>query len=209
MTEFIQAILSPVNLVFTVLMGCFFCYWLIVMIGMIDLDALDFEMDLDLDADVDAGAGGGAWMGVLKFLNVGEVPLMILLSVFVMVMWLMGVLAHMLIGAWSIGVQLIALLPMLVLAGLATKVLTHPARKLFAQLDEDAKAGSVTVLGQRCRVTSATVDDQFGQAEIETNASPVRINVKTPSKDVVLQRGEEAVVVIDRNEKGIYTIRGF
>ncbi len=211
MSEFIDAILSPINFAFTVLLGCFLFYWAIVMIGAVDMDA--FDVDLDIDTDVDGGAGSGGlpdtMLGVFKFLNVGEVPLMILLSVFVLMMWALGVLSHMLIGVWSVGVQLLALIPMTIVALLLTKVLTQPVRRIFARLDQDASAGSVAVLGQRCHVISVTADHRHGQAQIETGAAPIKINVKTPADGVILRRGDEAVVVTDRDDKGVYIIRGF
>ena len=187
MSDFLAAISSPVNFSLTVLLACFLMYWAVVMIGMIDIEALDFDFDVDADADVDintstASAGAGGLMSLLKFLNVGEVPVMILLSVFVLIMWTIGVLAHMIIGPWSILIQLIALIPMGIGAALMTKVLTQPVKKIFAKMDESASAGSVSVMGQRCRVISATVDHRHGQAEINTGASPVKINVKTPEE---------------------------
>lgn len=211
MSEFFAAILSPVNFALTVLLVCFMFYWLVVMFGMTDLDA--FDVDVDVDTDVDAPSGGsavgGGMMGILKFLNVGEVPLMVLLSTFALVMWTIGVLAHIFVGAWSIGVQLLALIPMAVIAVLLTKILTQPAKRVFAKMDESAAAGSVEVLGQRCLIISATADHRHGQAEIKTAGAPVKINVKTPSQEIVLLRGSEAVVVNDRDENGVYIIRGF
>ena len=214
MTEFSAAILSPVNFALTVLLACFLMYWVVVMIGMIDIEALDFDFDVDADADIDidasgVGSGAGGLMSLLKFLNVGEVPVMILLSVFVLIVWTIGVLAHMIIGPWSILIQLLALIPMGVGAALLTKVLTQPVKKIFAKMDESASAGSVSVMGQRCRVISASVDHHHGQAEIDTGASPVKINVKTPEEGAVLKRGDEAVVVQERDDKGVYIIRGF
>ena len=94
-------------------------------------------------------------------------------------------------------------------AALLTKILTQPVKKIFAKMDESASAGSVSVMGQRCRVISATVDHRHGQAEIDTGASPVKINVRTPDESVVLKRGDEAVVVQERDDKGVYVIRGF
>ncbi|MEM9348223.1 MAG: hypothetical protein AAGB26_16570 [Planctomycetota bacterium] len=214
MSEFLDAITSPVNFGLTVLLACFMMYWAVVLIGMIDIEALDFDFDVDADADVDintstAGSGASGLMSLLKFLNVGEVPVMILLSVFLLIIWTIGVLAHMLIGSWSIAIQLLALIPMGIGAALLTKILTQPVKKVFAKMDESASAGSVSVMGQRCRVISATVDHQHGQAEIDTGASPVKINVKTPEEGAVLKRGDEAVVVQERDDKGVYIIRGF
>ncbi|MFI4860417.1 MAG: hypothetical protein ACIAXF_07025 [Phycisphaerales bacterium JB063] len=212
MTEFLHAIMSPVNFALTVLMCCLVLYWLVVMIGMADLDFLDFDVDVDTDVDVDAdvaSGGGHGFMTLLKFFNVGEVPLMILLSVFVMMLWLVGVLTKMWFGDWSLPVTLLALIPMVVGCLLLTKLMTHPLRRLFEQLERDANAGKVDVMGQRCKVVSAVVDERHGQAEIETGGSPLRISVKVPAGGAPLERGDEIVVVADRDEKGVYTVRGF
>lgn len=211
MTEFIHAIMSPVNFALTVLLCCLVLYWLVVMIGMADMDFLDFDVDVDTDADIDAdiSSGGHGIGSLLKFLNVGEVPLMILLSVFVMFLWLIGVLTKMVFGDWSMLVNLAALVPTIFLGLLLTKILTHPLRRLFEQLERDANAGKVDVVGQRCRVVSASVDQGHGQAEIATGGSPLRINVKVSAESASLVRGDEAVVVTDRDEKGVYTVRGF
>ncbi|XAM01426.1 DUF1449 family protein [Phycisphaeraceae bacterium D3-23] len=212
MAEFIQAIMTPMNFALTVLMCCLVLYWLVVMIGMVDLDFLDFDLDVDTDADVDADVGSGGGHGLasfLKFLNVGEVPLMILLSVFVALLWLIGVLTKMWFGDWSMLVNILAFIPMVILGLLLTKILTHPLRRLFEQLERDANAGKVDVMGQRCTIVSATVDDRHGQAEIVTGGSPLRISVKLPAGSEPLERGDEIVVVTERDEKGVYTVRGF
>ncbi|MEM9416461.1 MAG: hypothetical protein AAGA29_13445 [Planctomycetota bacterium] len=210
MAEFLQAIMTPVNFALTVLMGCLVLYWLVVMIGMADLDFLDLDLDADVDADADVGSGGGhGFASFLKFLNVGEVPIMILLSVFVAFLWLIGVLTKMWFGDWSLLVNLIALIPMAIVGLLLTKILTHPLRRLFEQLERDANAGKVDVMGQRCKVISATVDERHGQAEIETGGSPLKISIKLPAGSEPLKRGDEVVVVTERDEKGVYTVRGF
>ncbi len=210
MTEFIDAIMTPVNFALTVLIGCLIVYWLVVMVGMADLDFLDLDLDVDTDADADVGGGGGHGLtSFLKFLNVGEVPIMILLSVFVAFLWLIGVLTKMWFGDWSLMVNLLALVPMVILGLLLTKFLTHPLRRLFEQLERDANAGKVEVMGQRCKVISATLDDRHGQAEIETDGSPLRISVRLPAGSTPLNRGDEVVVVTERDERGVYTVRGF
>ena len=209
MTEFLQAIMTPVNFALTVLIGCLILYWLVVMIGMADLDFLDLDLDVDTDADADVGGGGHGLTSFLKFLNVGEVPIMILLSVFVAFLWLIGVLTKMQFGGWSIMVNLLALIPMVIVGLLMTKILTHPLRKLFEQLERDANAGKVDVMGQRCKVVSATVDERHGQAEIVTGGSPLKINVKLPAGSEPLVRGTEVVVVTERDARGVYTVRGF
>jgi len=211
MTEFLQAISSPVNLVLTVLLGCCMGYWLIVIVGGITPDALDIDLDLNADGDVDIEAGGSGFggMSLIKFFNVGEVPLMILLSVFIGIMWFVGVALHPHIGAWSILFQVLVLIPMAIGSLLITKLLTQPLRHVFAKLREDERAAPRTFLGERCTVVSATAGHKHGQAEFDTGGAPLRLNIRTADESETLARGDEAVIVADRDDKGVYTVRGF
>ena len=52
----------------TILVGVCAAYWLLMILGAVDLDLLDFDLDFD-GADVDHGAGG-LGMAALKFLIV-------------------------------------------------------------------------------------------------------------------------------------------
>lgn len=211
MTEFIHAITSPVNLVLTVLLGCCMGYWLIVILGVLTPDAFDIDLDLDADGDVDVQTGGHGFGGasLIKFFNVGEVPLMILLSVFIGILWFTGVVLHPYIGAWSILFQVLMVVPMAVGSLLLTKVLTQPLKSLFRQLREDEHAAPRSFLGERCTIVSATATHKHGQAEFHTGGAPLRLNIRTSHEGEVLARGNEAVIVADRDDKGTYTVRGF
>ena len=100
MSEFIDAILSPVNLVLSIfLLGCF-GYWAMVCLGALDIDVFDF--DFDADGEVDVEPGGTSSLSLIRFFNLGEVPLTVLASIFVLILWVVGVGTHRYIGDWSI-----------------------------------------------------------------------------------------------------------
>ena len=72
-----------------------FCvlYWLIVIMGIFDLDTLDFDVDVDVDVDADIylDAGGSvnlAWLNnVLAFLNLKHIPFMVWFTIFMLSTW--------------------------------------------------------------------------------------------------------------------------
>ncbi|MEM6505180.1 MAG: hypothetical protein AAF711_06910 [Planctomycetota bacterium] len=210
MSEFIDAILSPVNFGLSIMLVCVVGYWLLVIFGALAPDSLDFDFDLDGEADleIDADHGPGG-LGLAKFFNVGEVPLMVLLSVFLGVLWLSGVLLHPYIGAWGLLVQIALLVPMAIGSLFATKLLTQPFKTLLKQLRSGEDAGKIELIGQRCRIISAVANTNTGQAEVQTAGAPLRLNVRTADAAQELQKGDEAVIVIDRNQQGIYIVRGF
>ena len=211
MAEFIQAITSPVNLILTVLLACCMGYWLIVILGVLTPDAFDIDLDLDGNGDIDIDTGGSGFGGtsLIKFFNVGEVPLMILLSVFIGILWFVGVVIHPWVGGWSVLFQILALVPMAIGALLVTKLLTQPLKHIFRKLREEERAAPRQFLGERCIVVSATADHKHGQAEFETGGAPLRLNIKTADQSETLTRGAEVVIVAERDEKGVYTVRGF
>jgi len=83
-----QAILYY-NLPLTIVLGFIMIYWVLAVLGTIDIEALDIDFDIDLDADVDPDfdldtdatpGDAGFLVGALKFVNAAEVPLMMVLS---------------------------------------------------------------------------------------------------------------------------------
>lgn len=208
MSEFFAAILSPVNLFLTVMLcGCLF-YWVMVIVGGLSPDSIDVDLETDVDADADV-SGGPGMLGLAKFFNVGEVPLMILVSIFVGILWFAGVALHPFIGGWAVVLQFLMLIPMALVALFLTKIVTQPLVRVFRQLRAEENAAGLELLGERCVIVSGTADDRHGQAEYATNGSPLKLNVKTASAGQTLSRGDEAVIVADRDEKGVYTVRGF
>ena len=215
MSAFLEACFqNPINLVFSVLLILLGAYWLLVSLGALGIDSLDFdfEPDLDVDADVDATSFGGAGVGasILRFFGVGEVPLLLLLSVFVLTMWAIGVLAHPYIGAWPLLVQLPLVIPMAIVAAMITQVVTTPLRTLFRRMRQlEVQEQQLDLIGKTCRVVSLTADAGHGQVEVDTTGSPLRLTVRTADADAVLHKGDEAVLVAEDRASGGYVIRAF
>ena len=209
MTEFIEAILSPVNLVLSIfLLGCF-GYWLLICLGALDIDAFDFDFDIDAEVDVDAGSGGASSLSLIRFFNLGEVPLTVLASLFVLILWVVGITTHRYIGDWSILLQLLVLIPMVIGAALLTKVLSTPLKRLFRDLEQSESSGNIDFIGMRCTVASLTIDGQHGQVEVTTQGSPIKLNALLEGSDHPLQKGAEVVIVSEDSERGVYRVRGF
>ena len=144
MTEFVQVCFEPVNVAFTVLLGLIGLYWMLFILGTVGLELFEFDLDLDLDTDLDVDANlstdvdidvdgdldadldsGSAWtVSMLRFINLGEVPTMIVISVLVFAMWAINLLVN---YYWNEPFSTIRALALLVpgfgSAILATKVL--------------------------------------------------------------------------------------
>ncbi len=219
MTEFIEACLAPVNLTLTVILGLCVIYWLFVILGALDLESLDFDFDVDTDVDVDVDADvdidasiGDASVGVsmMRFLNIGYVPVTILLSVFVLTLWTISVGTYLIAGSLAVLTQLIALPLMIVGAVFVTKILTHPAKILYKKIkDQEEAEAMIHIVGSRCRVVSLTVDHRRGQVEVDTDGAPLLLNARTSDSKSTLKKGDEAVIVSEDDTRNVYYIRGF
>ena len=232
--EFLQLCLAPVVLPFTVMMIGIFGYWALCIAGFVstdlfdvdwdldvDIDAdveLDFDMDADLDVDVDGdfdvdgdvdGAGLPSWLSVLQFFNVGEVPVMILLSVLVFTAWSLSLILN---TQWNptlkTGVGLLLAIPNFLASPLITKLLTAP----FASVFRRAKSGiakPTKIVGRTVTVTTGKVTTTFGQAELNDNqVVPVTLNVRTREGEN-LGRGDEALVIERDDSNDTYLVVPF
>jgi len=207
---------SPVNLTLSVLLVLTMTYWIVVLVGAVGLDSLDFDLDLDTDVDVDIDTSSsglfttGAAASIFKFFHVGSVPILVLWSVFVLCLWALGVVSWPLVGSWSALLQLVAIIPLAIGGLLLTKLLTLPLKSVFDRIERDTEAeNNVKLLGRRCTIVSLTADARFGQAEIATSGSPLKLNVRTRDADTVLNKGEEAVLVGEDRDKRIYFVQRF
>jgi hypothetical protein len=147
MGDFVDAALSFPAAVLTVLLAVVLGYWLLVLVGTLDVEI----------GDLDVGDGVG----------LGGVPVTVTASVLVVVGWFvslvgtlltggLGTLARVLLG---IGVLLVALL-----AGLfAARLVAVPLRRLYAPGGEVSRSD---FLGRECVIRTGRVTGDFGQAEV-------------------------------------------
>ncbi len=173
----------------------------------LDVDG-DGDMDVDGDGDADAHAGGHAEPGwftpVLQFLNVGQVPMMVVLSIMTLAAWTISMALNYYWRSGTVALLLAFLGVNLVLTCVVTHFATRPFKSLFKALNKEYEE-HLPIIGRTCTVTTSSVTEDFGQAQIATKGAPILINVRT-SGDAVLRKGETGLVIKEDKEKSIYTI---
>ena len=202
MNEVFAESIRYVNLPFTVLLGMVVIYWLFVMLG-----ALDHELGLhgEQDAHTHHHASVHGWFGnMLHFVNVGEVPVMIVASILALCLWIGSMVANYYWTGGSVLLALAFLIPNLIVALVITRYVTLPLRPLFRYLGKEHDELQI-VLGQTCLITTSQATESFGQAQIETKGAPLLINVRTMDGSAI-PKGATAVVVSEDAAKGIYFI---
>jgi len=157
-----------------------------------------------LHKEVASGHGGNFVVQALSFLNVGQVPLTLVLSVLALCLWLGSMIANRYFTGGSVALATAALIPNFIVAVIATRYITLPFRPLFRAITRERNE-NLSVIGQRCTVITSEATPEFGQAEIKTEGAPLLLNVRTLN-DEILSRGETAVVVRADNDRSLYFI---
>ena len=185
-------------------------------VGDIDAD-IDPDLDVDPDAELDAGESGSGgrsslFISLLKFMDVGDVPLMILLSALVFSIWSTSLVVTKYFNpAQSIVWALAWLLPEFIFSLLLTKVVTFPAGMLFRKANSGIEK-KTKIIGRTCIVTTSRVTAKMGQAEIHVDdAAPITLNVRCRSGEErkPLKKGDEALILELVAEKGTYIVVPF
>ncbi|MEZ5480371.1 MAG: hypothetical protein R3E95_23680, partial [Thiolinea sp.] len=131
MAAFLEIVFSFPTLVFSILLLVIMLYWLVALLGMMELDILDGDADLDSETE------GGFFASWLSKFKLDGLPLTIILSAVTLVSWVLCVLAvhfiypqipeswvQMLLGGW-----LLAITP--VVAALLVAPLLQPLKPFF------------------------------------------------------------------------------
>jgi hypothetical protein len=145
--EFLDAALSFPAVVLGVLLVVVVLYWLLVLLGTLDLEIGD--------ADLLDGAG------------LGGVPVTVTVSVLVVVAWFVGIVGGLLLSdadgvartLAGAGVLVVALFAGL----LAARLVAVPLRKLYVSGPEPSRSDFV---GRECVIRTGRVSTDFGQAEV-------------------------------------------
>lgn len=203
MKEIWELSLNPWILPFTVLLGVCVLYWLLSIVGFVDLD---------LDADADAGTNNGSLTdgvlgSLLRFMNASEVPLMVVLTMMFLALWAFGIFGHATFNqdntTWIAGVILAG---SFVLSVLMVKLLTLPLRPLFKVMRKGENDGE-PVYGREATVVSLSLDERGGQVEVaRENGAPALLNCRLVSGGP-LSRGEKVVLFDQEESTGTYLAR--
>ncbi len=204
------------TVVFAILSAFAMFYWLLVILGAADMDALDglagkvggsadAALDSALDSAVDAMAGAGkagtsAFGEALAALGLTKVPVTISATLFGLLGFFLSATTHSLLDP-IIGSVLSALAATVVAtvgAGAITTVAVRPLRGLFAD-SSTKKEGGDTLVG-RSVVITIDADQKSGQARTDDEGI---VSVRTTG--AVLVKGTE-VVIMDRSADGVFIV---
>ena len=191
-----------VNLPYTLLLSATGVYWIIVILGFLDIEVFDIGLDLDLDLDADMSFGH-----LFSMLNVGSIPFSIWASIFILQMWVYSIVANMLLDAVLPSLSnllrfLLCALLFIPLAAFMSKVFTNPLKSAFEGRESTRKSDFV---GKECLVTSSQVTTTFGTAQITLDGVPQLIDIRAKADDV-FKKGDTALIYSYDEERDVFYI---
>ena len=207
MHEFLQAIGSSGVAPFSVLLVAAILYWLMVIIGALDIEVLHLGHHAEgSDASHGDSHTGpdhhpGLLSGFLEFLSVGKVPLTVIVSLLVFIGWSIAMALALLIPwAW----------PVVFVGGFAgaiplTAGLCRPLRKIFGALDRGVATG-LSLLGREARITSMVCDANFGTATCDVGDAEVLLRVVTSRPELLFHRDDVVVIADHEAEHDRYMV---
>lgn len=209
MDAFLTSLFAFPTAIFSVALGIAVLYWLLVIVGALDIDLLHFG-DHDAsghDGDHDSHAGENP-NALLEFLRVGQVPLTVIASVFVLLAWLVcfagSTFIRPIVPGWSWWLfGLGAFAAAMVIAFIGTGAVLAPLARAFSLSGQPA---AEDLVGRMVEVTSSTVDARFGTARHDRpTGEDLILNVVCEPRHR-LARGDQAVVLSYDRDAGIYRI---
>lgn len=192
MVSFASAALDYPTAIYSALLAVVLIYWLLALTGLIDFE----HGGPSLDVDADAGDLGTVAAYLVAF-GLGGVPFSVVVSLLVLIAWTLTSLAAM----WLLPLVPTALLRAVAGTGVLVGALAaaipvaaaavRPLRRLFVT---HSAISNAALVGQRCRILTRTVDEQFGRAEVDNRGAGynIRVCADTPN---TLVRGAHAIII--------------
>lgn len=180
MNEFLQIVLTPPTVVFTVLLAVVVGYWVLAIVG---LDLLETDTDL------------------LGAIGLRGIPSSVVLSLYVAFTWFLCLAGYAFLNdlPWAGGPLGLLVVPGALVGGwLATRLLINPLRYV---LPEPKVPSRHDFVGRMCVIRTGTVTDRFGQAEVHSeDGSSALVQVRRQDEEPLTSGG--TALIFDYDAEG-------
>lgn len=211
MDPFYQNISSFPTVFFTFFLAVTVLYWLVAVLGLVDIEILDFDLPTDGGLDINADSGvetPDVLAGLMLKFGLQGVPVTIIISFISLFGWLLCYYAvHFLLSWLSPGLlRFIAGIPLLVavlyVSVMMTSVIIRPLRPLFKKAQQQTVKH---VLGQVAIVRSSRVDEKFGEAVMEDGGAGLILKVRA-GEETSFTKGDRVVLLEYQAEQNTYRV---
>ncbi len=182
MDPFYQNISSFPTAIFTFFLLLFMLFWLVAVLGFVEIDALDLP-DIDLDTDQ---ATPDAISGLIMKFGLHGVPITITLSILSLLGWFISYYAIYFLdeflgdGLIRFVYGVVVFVSTLYVAVKLTSFIIQPLKPLFKKMEQSTEK---LVLGQTAVVRTSRVDNEFGEAILEDGGAGLILKVRSTNDD--------------------------
>lgn len=213
MNTFYQIIASFPTALFTFVLALCVLYWLLAVIGVVDLDVLDLDgLDMEgLQTDpgsVEAASTANALAGVMLKIGLHGVPVTIIVSFLALFGWLLSYysvyLLRTLVGdGWLHYLSgVVILLAAFWIAVLITAGIVRLLRPFFQKVEQQTIK---RIMGQLATVRSSIVTESFGEAVLNDGGAGLILKVRA-RKDQTFKKGDQVVLLEYVQAENIYKV---
>lgn len=212
MDPFYQNIASFPTAFFTFFLLVTVLYWLVAVLGFVEIDILDFDIPdldgaLDVNTDIELSTPD-VLAGLMLRFGLHGVPVTIIVSLIALFGWLVSYyVVHFLFflvpdGFFRFVVGLPVILFALYIGVMITSLLIKPLRPLFQKAQQQTVKH---VLGQSAIVRTSRVDKDFGEATLEDGGAGLILKVRATGDDE-FEKGDRVVLLEHVAEKNVYRV---
>jgi len=194
--QYIEIITSFPCVVFTVALIFVSLFWMLAILGLVDIDIIGVDLDIDVDAETDPGAFG-ALSGFLTYFGLNGIPVTVVFSVLTLVAWLLSYFASAYIIAPLPYDWLRYLFGMLLIVGCGiiaapiTGMSLRPTKQFFTG---EAAASKTAFAGSKGVITTLEVNEKFGQAMVDDGGAGLILDVRCDTPNT-LTKGDEVALI--------------
>ncbi len=210
MEPFYENISSFPTVFFTFFLLLTLLYWVVAVLGLIEIDVLDFDIP-EASGDLDGGgelSNPDALAGLALKLGLHGVPVTIIVSILSLVGWLICYYAVHYLANWIPGgfLRFIAgaaiLVVTLYLSALLTAVLIRPLRPLFRKAEQNTPK---KVLGQTVIVRTSRANSTFGEAALDDGGAGLILKIRATG-DAEFAKGDRVVLLEHLENENVYRV---
>ena len=212
MDPFYQNISSFPTVFFTFFLIVTTLYWLVAVLGFVEIDVLDFDIPdadgtLDINPETELSTPD-VLAGLMLRFGLQGVPVTVIISFIALFGWLVSYYTvYFLFGFLPGGfIRFLAGLPVLLgalyVGVMITAVVIKPLRPLFQKAQQQTVKH---VLGQSAVVRTSRVDSEFGEAVLEDGGAGLILKVRSTGNET-FEKGDRVVLLEHIKEENVYRV---
>lgn len=182
------------SVIYSTLLGIVVVYWIIGMLGLVDLD---FGGDTDLDLDLDSDISVGGLTGLMLTFGFTSVPFSFVISIMILICWLISFYLQFYLLTWLPDgwlyyvIGTVSSFVVFLLSIPITAIVIRPLKGFFKSVETTS---SNNLVGKDAIIATGTVSETFGQARLFNEGAELLLDVRC-APEHALKMGDKVLVI--------------